>query len=368
MKFKVEKDELLKVLQKVTGIVPQRTSFEILTSIFIHTLENKIEISSTDLDMAITSSCNANVIQKGDVVINARRFHMFIKEVFDNEIEIEIIDKEFVIKTSNGNCKMPISEVGKFPQIPEFKKPPIFKMESSKFIDYIDRTSFIVSKDEMKPSITGVYFYVEDTELFIIATDGHRLVELRENNISPTGDFNAIIPPKSLNHLKRITEESSGEIEVYFESNSVGFRINNDFISSKIISGEYPKYKEIIPKDNDKLVLVKKDEFLSGIRRSSIFSSPSNHEVKFIFSDNMVNLIANTPEIGSTEEKIEIEYTGETLPIGFNAREFSEVLQRISSEQIILKLKNELSAALIIPETKSEDFNILYIMMPLRLE
>ena len=368
MKFTVKRDSLLKVLQKVTGIVPQRTSFEILTSIYIHTLENKIEISSTDLDIAITSSCEADIIQKGDVVINAKRFHLFIKEVFDDIIEMETSESEFIIKTSNGNYKMPLADVEKFPQIPEFSNPPIFTIEPSKLIDYIDRTSFLVSKDEMKPSITGVYFYTDGEKLYIVATDGHRLVELKAKEVQLSGKINAIIPPKSLNHLKRITEEESKNIDVYFESNSVGFKINGDFISTKIISGEFPNYKEVIPKDNNKIVLVDRDEFLYALRRISLFSNPANHEVKFIFSDNLINLQASAANIGSGEEKLDAEYNGEQLTIGFNANDFSEIIKRIPSNRLLLKLNNELSATLILPEEDNSEFDIFYIMMPLRLE
>jgi DNA polymerase-3 subunit beta len=367
MKFAINSQELQKVLSRVIGVVPSKTTIPILENVLFELLGKKLNITATDLDMAMSVSLEVSGIKDGKVALPAKRIFETIRALPPTNVDFSM-DSNFKItlKTNNGEYKLTGESSVDYPSIPSFKSETEIDMSADILKGLINKASFAVSNDELRPAMTGVLFHIKDKELRTVATDGHRLVRLITKGLSlPKNLVEILVPSKSLNlALKSI----DGNTKVSFDEKHINFNFGNGILYSKLIDEQYPNYEAVIPLDYAKKSVVDRAQLLSSVRRVSLYSSYTTHQVRFVFSKNQLVVFAQDFEVGGeAKESIPCEYEGEDIEIGFNSNYVVDVLSHLESENVQIEFDTSIKAAIFREVESKENEDVLMIVMPVRL-
>ena len=366
MKFRVEQSELSKGLEKVLNVVPQRATFPILSNILMVVSNGKLLLAGTDLDISVTTKIEAQVDEEGGVTVSGRRMGEIVKELPPGEIQITVVKEKVTVESGKGSYQLMGMAKEDFPELPEASKKRVMTFDAKTLHRSIEKTTFAVSMDEMRPALSGALWQIRPEEMRVVATDGHRLAFLKIARNFKTEETEVNIPPKALNHLDRLVGDAE-EVEVRFEENRIGFYFGQTAITARLIEGEFPDYEQVIPKGNDKVVHIERDALVSALRRISIFSNPNTHLFRLGLRKNRIELLSSSPDIGEGKEECPCKYEGEDLDVGYNALYLLGILRRIDSEEVILSLSTPLTAGLIAPSVQKNGEELLYLLMPVRL-
>jgi DNA polymerase-3 subunit beta len=235
----------------------------------------------------------------------------------------------------------------------------------------INRTIFAVSTDELRTTLMGVYFQLLAEGFRCVATDGHRLVKINTNLIkSPEYQKNVIVPTKALALILRNIEtlETPQNINISFGENHLIFRLDETFVYTKIIEGQYPRYENVIPTDNDKKMIINKEQLSAAVRRVAIFSNSFTHQIKFDINNNVLKISSEDIEYGGeANEEIQVSYSAETLEIGYNGIYVLDLIKNIDTEEVVFVLKDSVSAAIVTPVSQKANEDLMMLIMPIRL-
>ena len=362
MKIKVTKENLLKGIQIVQNIISNKTTLPILSNILLETHINKIKLNATDLDIGISCEIPVDVIEEGSITIPAKRFSDITKELPFGDVLISM-KKNNQIDIEGQRCRFKLVGLPKdeFPKFPEFKDKEIISINQSVFKEMLRLTSFAVSHEESRYVLNGVLLEISQKTIRMVATDGRRLAKIEKKiNASIEKDVSFIIPLKAMNEIFRNLEEE-GEISFVAGTNQLLFNINGILIATRVIEGEFPNYKQVIPKAIDNKIKVSKKEFLNAIRRANLLSTPDFQAIKMeVFSDKIV-VSKTTPDVGESREEIDIDYNGKEMIVGFNPHFFIDVLKNIEEEEINLELLGPDKAGVI----RLKEY--LYLALPMRI-
>jgi len=371
MQFHISKDLFLKALNKVQGIIEKRHTIPILANVLIEANNSEIIITATDLEVGIKSSYKSNVIKEGKVTVSAKKLFEIIKELPDKNINFESKNNYWV----EINCgKSIFNLVGlspeEFPKFPEISNI-LSQVEADKIGEMIDKTIFSVSNDETKFNLTGIFIKSETDELknnlVFVSTDGHRLSMIeRELSSKLDNKFSDgfILPKKGINEIRKIIEMTDGNVQIGISENNFSVSTDTTKLIMRMVDGDFPDYKRVIPEKTSNYAVINKDLFLHSLRRISVLSSEKSKGVKVNLSNDSLTLYSSNPDIGDAKEELDVVYTGSEISIGFNAKYIIDILQTINSENVILYLKDNISPGLIQPE---RDENYLAVVMPMRL-
>lgn len=368
MKFTIDKGNFLKVLQRVQGIVEKRNTMPILANVLIEASQGKINITATDLEVFIKDSSIANVSEDGSVTVNARKMFEIVKELPDNSIDISTgKDEKVTVKAGKAKFNIMGLSAREFPVFPAIDSTRLEPIESESFKEMIDKTSFAVSTDETRYNINGFLLEKEDSMMRMVATDGHRLALIEKKDLK--GAVSAqkegvLLPRKGVMEIRKLLDEKEGSFFLGVTEKSAVMKKDETIISVRLLEGEFPDYKKVIPKDNDKEVVADKSNLLHSLKRVSILSSDKIKGVKFSFSKSVLTVSSSSPDIGEATEEIDIEYGGDDVEIAFNARYFIDMLEALSEDKVRIALKDSLSPGFLRP-MGSDDYT--YIIMPMRL-
>jgi DNA polymerase-3 subunit beta len=369
MEFLIEKPAFLKILQRVQGIVEKRNTMPILSNVSLSAKEGAVEFLATDLEVFIKDSVEADVKQSGTVTVNARKLFEIVKELPEIGISFKA-DQNCKVTVKSGKSKfnilgLPTKDFPVFPVVDETK---LEKIDNEKLKEMIDKTSFAVSLDETRYNINGFLFEKEDKNTRMVTTDGHRLAFVEEQNdlgIGTQEKNSVLLPRKGMMEIRRLLEEEcENGFFIGITEKSASVKKDSTVINIRLLEGEFPDYKKVIPEGNDKEIFIEKDHLLAALKRVSILSSDKIKGVNFKFASGALTLIATSPDIGDATEELEVEYSGEEIEIAFNARYMIDMLEAIVEEKIKILLKNPLSPGLVKSEPAS---NYTYIVMPMRL-
>ncbi|MFH1823683.1 MAG: DNA polymerase III subunit beta [Candidatus Firestonebacteria bacterium] len=367
MKMICKKVELLESVQKIEGAVSIKTPLPVLNNFLMESVDKKLQLIATDLE--ITIKClteDINIIKAGSITIPAKKFIDIIRELPEAEINIEVNDKNLITiicnKTIYKIMGLPKSE---FPAILEPKKEITnLKINQGLLKNMIRKTVFSASTDETRKTLTGVFLIIEDKEIKMVGTDGHRLAFIKENIGKEAKNVKVIIPTKILNELTRLLKDDDQDIDISILENQIIFKFNDLVLISRLIEGQYPSYEQIINKIFDKKIKVEKEAFLRAVKRVSLLAMNEATAIKLKAVDNKLVINTVAADIGEAEEEIPAEYKGEEILISFNAKYTMDVLRVIDQNEIEIELLDSTSAGLIKP---LNDKNYLYIIMPIRL-
>lgn len=369
MKFRVEKSEFLKQLSNVSNIVPAKPVVTIISNLMIEAEKNKLSFSSTDFEITMHTEMPASVSEEGVIIVNAKTLVDLVKRLPEGDIDITSHETEITIKTSSGVYKMPFIKKDDYVDIQNIDKSKLFDVESMPIINAIENTVFAVSKDTVKYATTGVLVEGSGKSITFVATDGYRLSlysikDILEENVS----VSIIVPPKALNILRGLIDDVEN-FKMGFDDKRIMFKVNETEISAKLIEGNYPDYKRVIPSDNNRVMTVGKDLFVDALNRVSIFTNPNTRLVKMEIADKKMTINAYQSQTGEGTEYLDVDYNDkEKLVIGFNHSFLSEMLRKVETSNVKFKLKGEMNTVIIENEESKVGEEVLFIIMPLRLK
>ena len=368
MKFSTSKTELQQALQKLSKATPTRSTLPILGCVFVESREESAILRTTDLEITIQTEIPASLEEAGAAAIPLKTLLDITNELPETRVSISVDEKnKAAIITDFGQYDLMTKPPDEFPAVPNTQEAKKFEIPAELFKSVIDASSFAVSRDELKPALTGVLFKFNEQGLTAVATDGHSLVKYSRNDFSTNGySGDIIVPRKFLTFLS--TQLSSGNTELLIGENHLTARVKNDMVLTRVIDERFPDYESVIPKDNNKILITEKDALLGAVRRVAIFSNKSTHQVALNLETNKCSITTEDPEkASSANEHIAVEYEGDELTIGYNADYLKDIVSHVSGDRVEIKFNTSISAALFSSELPEKHIDCLMLLMPIRL-
>jgi DNA polymerase-3 subunit beta len=369
MRFVVSSAQLLKNLQKISGVISTNTVLPILEDFLFDIEKNKLTITATDLDTTMSVGMEVESKENFKVAIPARILLDSLKALPEQPITIAVDETTngIEITTDNGKYKLSGENSADFPKEPTADGVDEVKLASSILNKGVSKTLFAVSNDELRPAMTGVYFQLDDNGITFVATDAHKLVKFNRNDVKG-GNASFIVPKKALNLLKAVVPNNDTEVSVQFNKSNAFFSFDNIQLICRLIDAKYPDYNAVIPKENPNLLSIQKDDFYSSLRRTSIFSNKTTHQVVLKMSGAELTVSAQDLDFSNeASEKLACDYQGNAMEIGFNAKFLLEMLGALDSSDINIELSTPNRAGIIRPTEKEEEEDLLMLVMPVML-
>ncbi|MCX5701302.1 MAG: DNA polymerase III subunit beta [Candidatus Omnitrophica bacterium] len=362
MKFKVSKDVLLGGIQTVQNVIIAKSALPILSNILIETQQGNLRLTATDLDVGISCVIPVDTQEQGAITLPAKRFSDIIKELPLDTVSITS-KKNNQVNIETDLCQFKIMGLAKeeFPRLPEFKDKEVIKLDQALLKQMLSLTSFAVSADEGRYVLNGILFKISKNNLILVATDGKRLA-ITEKKLNYTADkeINIIVPIKTIHELNRNLKDD-GELSLVLGSNQALFDMGNIIIISRLIEGEFPDYKQVIPASSENKMRVNREQFLLSVKRAALLATPDYQAIKLEFFKNKLVVSKSTPDIGESREEVQVSYQGKELAIGFNPGYLVDVLKNLSDETVDLELSDSEKPGVI------RTNGYVYIVLPMRL-
>ena len=363
MKFSVTKEKLLECLQQVQNVVSTRTTLPILSNVLLQTNGSEVRLTTTDLDVGVRGSFEAQVEKEGATTLPARRLFNIIRELPSSEIQFDVDGKNAAsIRSGQSFFKILGLPEEEFPPLPKFDDSKVVTIRQKDLRDGLRKTSYAISTDETRYVLNGVLFSFKDNKLTLVATDGRRLAMVDidlEFPRSHEGDI--MVPTKAVTELQRLLTED-GDLRVSVSSGQIAFDLEKALLVSKLIEGNYPNYRQVIPAEMKERVTLERETFLNSLRRVSLLASDKSNSIKLNFSKNNIDITANTPEVGEAKESLAVAYKGREFSIAFNPEFLMAPLRNLTEDEIFLDLIDEMSPGVIKIQSP-----FLYVLMPMRI-
>jgi DNA polymerase-3 subunit beta len=363
MKFSVSKDKLLEGLSIVQNVVSTRTTLPILSNVLLQASEGQIRLTTTDLDVGVRGSVEAQVERSGATTLPARRLFSIVRELPAAEIYVDVDSKNLAsIRSGPSYFKILGLPEEEFPPLPRFDDAKLFTIAQKDLKDGLKKTSYAISTDETRYVLNGTLFSFKDNKLTLVATDGRRLalVDL-ELEFPRSQEIDVIVPTKAVTELQRLVKDE-GDVKVSIGENQIAFEINQTLLVSKLIEGNYPNYRQVIPSEAKERVTLERETLLNAVRRVALLASEKSNSVKLSFSKGNIDIVATTPEVGEARESLVAMYKGREFSIAFNPEFLMAPLRNLSTDEVYLDLIDEMSPGVI-----KIAGPFLYVLMPMRL-
>lgn len=372
MEISVNRQQLLRELTATQGVVERKTTIPILSNFLLEAQDGRLTITATDLDQSIRTSCEAKVKKAGACTIPARKLYDYIKLLPEGEIGIKLMENHWVqIRMGRSNTKMVGMARANFPQVPQFPEASAIRLPAATLRAMISKTIFAIANEESRYTLNGALLTLKDGGMVLVATDGHRLAHIEKTGetLSVSGEKKVLIPRKALSALQSLLGASDAEsIDFADDEQTLYFRIGGCLLTSRKLTGQFPNYEAVLPRDNNKFVIVRTDDLLGCIQRVAQFADERSGAVKMRFEQNELKISSSSTDAGESEDTIETPYNGDPLVVGFNSVYIVDFLKAISHvSEVRLEFKDAQSAGQMRPEDASDDFKYRYILMPMRI-
>ena len=375
MEFKVNSKSLEKLLNKIIPAVPSRTPMPILENFLFDLKDGLLTIFATDLEIALKASINVVSEENIKVVVPARLLYDIVRSLQETTINFEITQTgKIILKTENGYYTISYLLPEEFPDIPSFPENTSEKEEiaevniSGEKLKYaIEQTAFAMSKEDMRPAMMGTLLEFQNEGLRLVTTDGHRLVNLLFKNINVDLTEQYIVPERAISVLSKIIEEK--DVKMLLSKTHISFRTGDIEFITRLIGQKYPDYNSVIPLENENKLKVKTEPLHNSIKRMLLFSPTTSRKVKFILSENNIEISAEDLDQGLyAKENIICEYAGEQMEVGFNSTYVNDMLNHLQDEEeLLFKLHSPTKAIIVEPVKVKEEEELMMLLMPVRL-
>ncbi|HMS42366.1 MAG TPA: DNA polymerase III subunit beta [Pyrinomonadaceae bacterium] len=392
MEFVIKQSVLKDELGFVQGIVEKKSTIPVLSNILIESVgENTIRIVGTDLDVTIRCEAEAEIKQSGAMCIQARKLFDIVRLLESDDVHFTKEENDWV-KMTCGKSKFRLAGVAKdnFPEVPSFKSAPM-KMSAEIFNHFIQHTAFAITNEQSRFTLSGAKFIVEGGAAKMVTPDGHRLAFIERNlgDSAPTETMDALIPKKALMELVKISRDAKSDVSFGEDPNHIYFEVDGRLLITRKLSGNFPNYEMVIPKDNDKVVIFDLEAMKSAIRRVSLMADERTRSVKLTIRSGEIEIGAQSSEEGEANESVLADYTGEEVQLGFNSQYLQEFLNVVTAKEAEtteqetdgekVKVKESSNRQRIAFEFKNgnaqtmmniagdTNYNYKYIVMPLRI-
>lgn len=366
MNFSVNRKDVIGDLQILHGIVEKRNTMPILANILVEAADEQVNLTGTDLEVGLKTYFPASIKEPGSVTVSGKKLFEIVKSLpEDQTIEFkESSDLLMEIVAGESQFKVLCLPKEDFPQVPEARFEKKISIPLDTIHEMIDRVYYAIAH-EQRYYLNGALLILKKNTIELVSTDGHRLAytskEIKKINIEE--EIRGIISKKTLSELRKFEDE---EVEFDLDENNLFFKVKNKTLISRIIEGKFPNFEAVIPKENPYIVSFSREEITDAIRRVALLSTERSKGIKFYIQKNNIRLFSSNPEIGEARDKVDVDYDGEDMEIGFNSQYILDFLTAVKSEKVRFELRDENSAVLMRPETEDE-FTYLYVLMPMKI-
>ena len=371
MEITISRVELLRELSATQGVVERKTTIPILSNYLFEAGGDRLSLTATDLDLSLRTSCTAKVKKEGSCTIPARKLHDYVKLLPDADITIKLLENHWVsIRCGRSNTKMVGMARSNFPSLPAFPTAGVVKIPAQVLRAMIARTGFAIANEESRYTLNGALMVLKPESITMVATDGHRLAHVERNGEKfegVSGELKTLVPKKAMDELKSLVDSTDVEtIEFAKDESTLFFRIGPRLLTSRQLTGQFPNFEAVLPKDNNRSVTLHGEDLAAAISRVAQFADERSRAVRLKLEKGELKLSASSTETGESEDTIETDYNGESLTIGFNAQYVTDFLKAAGAGDVRLELKDAQSAGQLRP-AEGEDYKYRYIVMPMRI-
>lgn len=377
--FDIDKREFLKGLSLMQSVAGRKSTLPILSHILMEWDQNALYLTGTDLETGIREELTATVHEKGKASVSAKKLYEIVRELPEEAIHIEKKENHWItLQCGRSVFNLAGLDPEEFPSLPAYQDGYFSQVSSELMKEMIEKTAFAASNEESRYHLNGILFLQKKQTpgtgqgaretLTMVATDGHRLSLIDRESPKIRGiEKGIIIPKKGVLEMKKIMGDKDGEegMGMYFDQTHGFFRMGKSLMAIRLIDGEFPEYEQVIPKENDKKLLMDKEKIHGCLRRVSIMASERVEGIKLSLKENALELSSYHQDFGDAKEEVEIVYGGSPLEVGFNARYLMEALNSIDTSQVVMELRDEGSPGIIKPG--SDPSHQLCIIMPMRI-
>ena len=370
MEFSVTKSELLNELSSTQGVVERKTTIPILSNLLVEAKESQLIITATDLELSIRTSCAAKVKKEGAGTIPAKKLLELVRLLPEGEIKVKLLENHWVeIVSDRKKYKLVGMAKENFPTLPTMPHAMV-KISAPVLESLIAKTKFAISMEESRYTLNGGLLILKPDTLAMVATDGHRLAlaEIDQKLSGLNGEMKVLIPKKAMDEVGKLAGAAGSDAQIDFakDESNLFFQVGDRLLISRILTGQFPNYEAVLPRDNNKTLVLERVELTDAVRRVSQLADQRSHAVKFSVSKEGVEISASSPEYGEAKESIEKEYKGDPIAIGFNFSYMLDFLSAAADGPVSIELKDEQSAGQLRP-LADESYRYRYILMPMRI-
>src|SRR5690554_2472033 len=370
MKFIVSSSYLLRQLQVLGGIINNSNTLPILDNFLFSLDNNKLTVSASDLETTISSKLEVESTEKGAICVSSRLLLETLKTFPEQPLTFTVSDNNTVEISSNyGKYALAYADGEEFPKAVKLKDPSATIVQGDVLATAISKTIFASGNDDLRPVMSGVFFQFSTDNLIFVATDAHKLVKYTRNDLKASQTAEFIMPKKPLNLLKNIVAGSEEDVTIEYNESNARFSFDNTEMICRLIDGKYPNYEAVIPKENPNKLLIDRNQFLNSVRRVSIFSSKSTHQIRLKIAGAELNISAEDIDYSNkAEERLTCDYQGDDMQIGFNSRFLTEMLNNLTSDEVSLEMSLPNRAGILKPVDGLDDGEtVTMLVMPVML-
>lgn len=368
MDFIVKNTELLKELQYVQGVVERKNTVPILSNVLLETTGTSLIVTATDLDVSIQCSCAANIKVSGALTVSARKLMDIVRLLPEADVHFKTTDRDWVQITCEKS-KFRVAGLSKenFPDMPTTNGKSI-SLPAQTLRHMIVRSIFAITQEESRYALNGALLLIKPNSITLVTTDGHRLALIIRNIELPGVDqeTRVLVPKKTLIELGKLAAEDIPTLQFRNTENHLFFKVGKRLLVSRILVGQFPNYEMVIPRDNNKSIVLKTDEFSSALKRVAIMADEQSRAVRFSIKESQIDISANYIDVGEAREVVPASYKGDSLEISFNAQYLLDFLNGLESEEVVLEVRDEETQGLLKPKNNG-DYFYNYVIMPMKL-
>jgi DNA polymerase-3 subunit beta len=367
MKLNVTQENLAKAVGTVGRVVSSRSSLPVLSNILLSTDKNRLRLAATNLEIGVTYWVGCKVDQEGAVTAPARLLSEFVANLPSGNLEIAASETNTTITTPHYNSQINGISAEEFPLIPEVKSEPVVTLPAATLREAITEVVVAASPDENRPVLAGVYMYIEDGKLTLVATDSYRLAE--RSIVLPAdhiGQLSVVVPARTMQELGRILSDNDGDVGMYVADNQVMFQMENVELVSRLIEGQFPNYRQIIPEEEKTVATLPTAELSRITKMANLFARENAGSIRLeVQAEGEVRIMSSASQVGENTSSADCDVAGDDGEISLNARYLSEALGVIKTKQVSLAMSGKLNPCVLRPEGDDAD-SYLHIIMPLR--
>jgi len=373
MEITVSRQDLVKELTATQSVVERKTTIPILSNFLLEAEDDRLNITATDLDQAIRTSAAVKVKKPGSCTIPARKLYDYIKLLPDGDISIKLLENHWVqIRSGRSNTKMVGMARANYPQVPEFPTMAATTISTVALKTLINRTIFAISNEESRYTLNGALLVIKAESLAMVATDGHRLSYVEKPNEvleGISGEKRVLIPRKALQELQQLLNNTEAEkIEFADDEHTLFFRVGHRTLSTRKLSGQFPNFEAVMPRDNTKFAVVRSSELSAAIQRVAQFADERSGAIKLRLEGNELKISSSSTESGESEDTIDTPYASDPIMVGFNSIYILDFLKALNNEgEVRLEFKDSQSAGQMRPEDPDAEYRYRYVLMPMRI-
>ena len=370
MKFIVSSSYLLKQLQVLGGIINSNNTLPILDNFLFQLDQNLLTVSASDLETTISSKLEVESSEKGTICIPARLLLDTLKTFPEQPLTFTVEDNNTIeISSNHGKYALAYASGEEFPHAIELQDPSSTSLLGDVLATAISKTIFAAGNDDLRPVMSGVFFQFSTEGLTFVATDAHKLVKYSREDISASQTAEFIMPKKPLNLIKSILAGSEEEVTIEYNDSNAKFSFNNTEMVCRLIDGKYPNYEAVIPKENPNVLKIERNQFLNSVRRVSIFSNKTTHQIRLKIAGAELNISAEDIDYSNkAEERLTCDYQGDDMQIGFNSRFLTEMLNNLNSDEVSLEMSMPNRAGILTPTDGLDEGELItMLVMPVML-